>query len=157
MSLLKSKNGIRCDTCGSKHVNVFAYYACEGTGFKYDSTSKPAVHKENGMHLSFDMCPICYDNYKKLILNNIKDAQEGYIKDDFSSKFYDSTDYIRIDLTRVNVDKNKENGKQLDTEVDIDIIIAGDSLKDLLQVMLEVRNKAEQEEAEGKDEWTTSA
>ena len=56
--------------------------------------------------------------------------QPNKIKDDFSDNFYDKTLYAKIILTKVVVSKAVKGGIESSNE-DIDINIAGDSLKEL--------------------------
>lgn len=149
MSLLKSKNGIRCDTCGMTFTDVFVYYSCDGVGYTVDFNNR--MHRKNGTYINFDMCQHCCDKYKKIILKHVKDAKKDMIKDDFSDEFYKAVDYMVIELTEVDVDKDRDDSTT--TKEDIDIKVAGKSLKEFLSKILETKKNA----AEEKDEWTTKS
>jgi len=142
--LLKSRDGIRCDLCGTAYRNIFTYYSASGTGLKIN---KKIVHK-TGRALNFDMCQSCYQECRDKVLSHILDAKAGQIKDDYSDNFYDVTEYMKIILTEVVVDS--KNGGVVKQSEDIDLILADNSLKDLIKTITETKIKYSKEE----DEWT---
>jgi len=157
MSQLKTKNGIRCDVCGTTHTEKFIYYDCSCKLFSIDFTSRPPKRQELDIAMypsvrTFDMCSMCYGKYRKLILDNVGSAQQSKLKDDFSDKFYDKTQYLSMQLTRVDVDKDRK-GDEVNSNVDIDMNVAGESLKEFLSLIKNQKSKKEKEV----DEWTTGA
>lgn len=145
--LLKSKDGIRCDLCGTPYRENFTYYSCDGN-INHIDISKHTNNKTN-QTITFDMCTNCYSKYTGIIMNHIKKLQPNKIKDDFSDNFYDKTLYAKIILTKVVVSKAVKGGIESSNE-DIDINVAGDSLKELSKLILNTRNKYNEKE----DEWT---
>ena len=145
--LLKSKDGIRCDLCGTPYRENFTYYSCDGSINVIDVSKH--LNNKTSQTITFDMCSNCYSKYTDIILNNVKKIQPGKIKDDFSDAFYTKTAYAKIILTKVVVAKEAKNGVMSSNE-DIDIVVAGESLKNLSKQIIEVRGKYSEKE----DEWT---
>lgn len=143
--LLKSRDGIRCDLCGSVHKSDFSYYSCDGVGLKIANKMSSKTSK----NINFDMCEICYGKARDKILSHIKDAKIGYVKDDYSDNFYNNGEYMSITLTQVSVEQKK--GGVVSQNLDIDIVLAADSLKDLIKTITEVRKKYKEE-----DEWNST-
>lgn len=144
--LLKNKNGIKCDLCSTTYSDKFVYYSCSGDGKYIDFTVVPPMSSSRNISLNIDMCENCYSNYKTQILNNVSNAKSGFIKDDLSGVYYNKCDLIKLDLTKVDV--NKDRDKPIETITDIDIIVAGESFKNLLQSILNAKQKTT-------DEWTS--
>lgn len=143
--LLPSKDGIRCDTCGMIHKHKFTYYSCAGTGYKATKHANGSSSSKNGAYLDFDMCESCYFKYKKQVRDNIVSAQPNKIKDDFSKNFYDEADWMRIILTRVEVNKEADGGIE-GTEEDIDMVLVDKSLKDFIKNMIAIKKMKPKEE-----------
>lgn len=144
---LKSKDGIRCDLCGTPYKNNFTYYSCHGTGLKIANR----MVSKTGRNLTFDMCTLCYASTRDLILSHIKDAKTGHIKDDFSDNFYTNAEYMSIILTEVVVSSKAKGGIENQRQ-DIDIVLAADSLKNLIKKITGIKEKFSKEE----DEWGAS-
>lgn len=148
--LLKSKDGIRCDLCGVPFRENFIYYSCDGHINQIDVSKR--INNKTSQTISFDMCSNCYSQYTNIIMSHIKKLQPNKIKDDFSDTFYEKTLYAKIILTKVVVSKEAKGGIESSNE-DIDIIVAGESLKDLSKLIINTRNKYNEKE----DEWTVKA
>lgn len=143
--LLKSRDGIRCDLCGSVHKKNFSYYSADGIGLKISNK----MSSKTSRNLNFDMCELCYGKTRDIILSHIKDAKVGYVKDDYSDNFFNNAEYMSIILTKVVV--NSESGGVVSQDQDIDIVLVGDSLKNLIKTVTEIRKKYKEE-----DEWTAA-
>lgn len=109
--LLKTKDGICCDTCGTTYKDVFTYYSFESTSISVDSASK--MVSQGSKDLDVDVCEKCYFNAEEKVKKNLaKVPVPNTIKCDFCTglmkgKFI----YHRILIHKVEVDRNTDKPK----------------------------------------------
>lgn len=74
--LLPSKNGIKCDICGTIHKLKFVYYSYDCHKICVDieraETSKEKITDVNDSIIGFDVCEKCHNDLIKKMLDNQK-------------------------------------------------------------------------------------
>ncbi len=107
--LLSTKDGIRCDVCGSVHRDKFAYYSMDCSVIKVN-TAAQMVSPMPGAD-SFDMCDGCYNEMLSKCKENLGAVRRGQTKCDICPTYMTGVyNYTRSLFTKVNVDiKCKES------------------------------------------------
>lgn len=103
--LLKTKDGISCDVCGTIYKDVFNYYSFESSKIAIDSATMRVT--QLGKDLDIDVCEKCYVAAEDKVRKNlIKAPVAGTVKCDFCTKLLKGKfDYHRILIHKVEVDK----------------------------------------------------
>ena len=109
--LLKTKDGIYCDICGTIYKDVFTYYSFESTTISVDTAAR-SVNQGN-KDLDVDVCEKCYTNAEDRVRKNlVKIMTPNTIKCDFCTVIMKGKfDYHRILIHKVDVDRNTDRPK----------------------------------------------
>lgn len=109
--LLKTKDGICCDICGTTYKDQFTYYSFESSVVQVDSASLRVA--QGGSDLDVDVCEKCYANAEEKVKQNIAKAPiPNTVKCDFcKSVLKGKFTYHRILVHKVDVDRNVDKPK----------------------------------------------
>jgi hypothetical protein len=109
--LLKTKDGICCDICGTTYKDQFIYYSFESSIVSVDSAVLRVV--QGAKDLDVDVCEKCYTNAEDKVKQNIAKAiSPNTIKCDFcTAVLRGKFNYHRMLIHRVDVDRNVEKPK----------------------------------------------
>jgi hypothetical protein len=107
---LATRDGIRCDICGTIHRDKFTYYSVDWNTIKVDTGRQmvaPVPDTE-----SFDVCSGCYEGFLSACKSHMGKARPQQTKCDFCPQYMKGVfDYTRAMFTKVEVDiKQKEEG-----------------------------------------------
>ena len=109
--LLKTKDGINCDICGTAYKDVFTYYSFESTSVSVDSAALRVA--QGNKDLDVDVCEKCYTNAEEKVRKNVAKALiPNTVKCDFCTSILKGKfTYHRILIHKVDVDRNVEKPK----------------------------------------------
>jgi hypothetical protein len=114
--LLKTKDGIYCDLCGSIYKDNFMYFSFEGTPVSVDTAACSVSQQPRDLDL--DVCEKCYSNTEQAVRKNLAPAIiRGTIKCDLCTKVMSGKfGYHIVLIHRVHVDKeaNKDGPSQVE-------------------------------------------
>jgi hypothetical protein len=141
--LLRDKNGIRCDLCGTTVRTKFTYYSIE----TIQAVVRNAVSVgSQPFQFNHDVCESCYttmvDQCKKNLAARIIPKQ---IKCDFCPKHYGGTfSYYSLRLSKVAVDVELDPPLKVERNI-MDFNVADCCFKDLLNKVNNVVDKVKHE------------
>jgi len=112
---LPTRDGIRCDICGSSHRNDFTYYSFDVNKVVADTaigTVNPTIISE-----SYDVCEECYNKFIDKCKKHIRDVKKNTVRCDFCPKYLSGKfEMRRIVVTKVTVDSAQKSEGPLDVE-----------------------------------------
>jgi hypothetical protein len=109
---LETRDGIKCDICGSVHRERFTYYSVDQTPHERVAMAVASGHAE-----SFDICESCFDSMKEECKKNLGTVQRGSIKCDSCPKYMQGEfKYYRAIIAKVVVDRDQKEEGPLDVE-----------------------------------------
>lgn len=104
MSQLLDKTGICCDRCGLVIRDDFTYFSFDLRRTQLCDGRRPGI--DNILRLSpdksFDLCELCVDQMKQLVITNYRPVKAG-MRCDFCGKQQGSGHYFHAELSRVAV------------------------------------------------------
>ena len=108
--LLPTRDGVRCDICGTSHRNAFVYYSFDCKAVIAD-TPKGIVNSQSTEE-SYDVCEACYNSLVEQCKKHIRDVKKNTIRCDLCPKYMDGKfELKRVVITKVTVDsKQKAEG-----------------------------------------------
>jgi len=109
--LLKTKDGICCDICGTVYKDQFTYYSFESNVVSVDSAAFRVA--QGSKDLDVDICEKCYVNAEEKVKKHIaKAVPPNTVKCDFCTSILKGKfTYHRILIHKVDVDRNVEKPK----------------------------------------------
>ncbi len=105
--LLKTKDGVACDLCGSISKENFIYYSFESTPVQIDTTA--CIVSQQPKDLDIDVCEKCYESTITTVKKNLAPAiARGTVKCDLCVKVMNGKfQYHIILIHKVHVDKDQ--------------------------------------------------
>lgn len=104
---LQTRDGVRCDICGTSHRKKFTYYSMDCGSISVNS-SKQLVGATADKS-SHDVCEACYEKMLDKCRANIGDVQKDKIKCDQCPTYMAGTFiFIRSIFTKVEVDSEQQ-------------------------------------------------
>jgi uncharacterized Zn finger protein len=105
--LLKTKDGVACDLCGTISKENFTYYSFEGTPVLVDAAT--CVVSQQSKDLDIDVCEKCYSEAEQVVRKNIAPAiARGTVKCDLCTKVMSGKfQYHIVLIHKVHVDKDQ--------------------------------------------------
>jgi uncharacterized Zn finger protein len=146
--LLKTKDGISCDTCGTIFKNNFTYYSFESSRIVVNV----GLSANQGNDLDIDVCEKCYlDTETKVRKFIISKVDQTSIKCDYCPKLLRGTFvYHRMLIHKVVVDKEKkEDGPLFIQKNFMDFNIDDVCFTDLSNTAMSIRQSVKQ-----KGDWS---
>jgi hypothetical protein len=140
--LLKTKDGIACDLCGSISKENFVYYSFEGTPVSVDTAA--CIVAQQPKDLDIDVCEKCYTEAEQIVRKNLAPAVvRGTVKCDLCTKVMSGKfQYHIVIIHKVYVDK--EQAKEGPFKVDMkfmDFNLDDSCFTSMANTVLAVRQK----------------
>lgn len=140
--LLKTKDGICCDLCGSIYKENFEYYSFEGTPVSVDTAA--CIVARQPKDLDLDVCGKCYSNAEQTVKKNLASViARGTVKCDLCTKVMSGKfQYHIVLIHKVHVDKEQVKDGPAKVEMKfMDFNLDDDCFLNMANTALAVRQK----------------
>lgn len=140
--LLKTKDGIACDLCGTIAKDNFVYYSFEGKPVLVDAAAH--LVSQQPKDLDLDVCEKCYADAEQVVRKNLAPAVvPGTVKCDLCTKLMSGKfQYHIVLIHKVHVDKEQVKDGPFNVEMKfMDFNLDDNCFNNMANAALAVRQK----------------